>query len=441
MKLIAFVVAVLVTFASFGSNDADSVKVYFRAGQRQFDPTLGENREKMDRFMQALNTYVKSDIESIVVRSYTSPDGTSSFNETLARQRCDSIAAYIVANSGLSRSLIHTIPEGIAWNALLQLVKQDPRVPDRGAVLDILENTPVWVFDANGKVVDGRKSRLMSLDRGLPYNWMLKNLFPQLRNAVAISVVMKSVQSKASEPSEKSDNHEPCDSNEIYDDSCPMDSIQSSELSDPFEPTELSEPSDLLDNSDSFDSSATSGEMASWTEDHFAVKTNLLYYAVLMPNLEVEWRFSKRWSVALEGDVAWYGRNTSFHKYRIAIVTPEVRYRVRPREAWRGLYVGVFIGPGVYDLENGGNGYRGEGVMTGVSLGYSWPIARRLSLEAALGVGYLYTRYKEYKPFDGHFLYQRTKDLNYFGPLKLKLSLVWRFGHRRAPLIQRESVI
>ena len=27
---------------------------------------------------------------------------------------------------------------------------------------------------------------------------------------------------------------------------------------------------------------------------------------------------------------------------------------------------------------------------------------------------------------DGHYVYQQTESLNYFGPLKLKCALVWR---------------
>lgn len=158
-----------------------------------------------------------------------------------------------------------------------------------------------------------------------------------------------------------------------------------------------------------------------------AVKTNLLYDAVLLPDVEVEWRFNDHWSVALEGDLAWWGKYKNDKSYRLAMISPEVKYWIRPRAPWNGFYVGLFGGCGLYDLErHNRNGYRGEGVMGGLSVGYMWPLNRCLSLEAAIGGGYLYTRYKEYKPLDGHHVYQRTKIINYFGPLKVKLSLVWR---------------
>lgn len=157
-----------------------------------------------------------------------------------------------------------------------------------------------------------------------------------------------------------------------------------------------------------------------------ALKTNLLGYAVLMPNIEIEWLIADRWSVAFEAQGAWYAKNNPHKVYRIATWTPEVRYWVINRARWHGMYVGIFGAPGIYDLCNGEKGHEGEGGMVGVSAGYMWPISKYLSLEAGLGIGYLRVRDKSYVPRDGHFLYQMTKNINYFGPLRLKLSLVWR---------------
>lgn len=166
-------------------------------------------------------------------------------------------------------------------------------------------------------------------------------------------------------------------------------------------------------------------------DSRFALKTNLLGYPVLMPNLEVEWMFVDRWSVALEGQRAWYAKNSPHKVYRLATVIPEVRYWVIDRSRWHGMYVGAFGGGGLYDLSDGRKGHEGEGYMAGLSAGYMWPIGKHLSLDAGIGVGYLHIRDKEYKPVDGHFLYQLTKNINYVGPLRLKLSLVWRIPSKK----------
>ncbi len=158
----------------------------------------------------------------------------------------------------------------------------------------------------------------------------------------------------------------------------------------------------------------------------FALKTNMLGYAVLMPNIELEWMFRKRWSVAAEWQCAWWARSGPHKVYRIGTVIPEVRYWPMERKRWHGMYVGLFVGGGLYDLSNGKKGHEGEGALVGVSAGYMWPMSRYFSLEAGLGVGYLRARDKEYRSLDGHYLYQLTRYVNYFGPLRLKFSLVWR---------------
>ena len=52
-----------------------------------------------------------------------------------------------------------------------------------------------------------------------------------------------------------------------------------------------------------------------------------------------------------------------------------------------------------------------------------------MRLEAGLGLGYLHSKYEEYEPVPHmggtHYVYLQTKRVDYFGPLKLKLALVW----------------
>lgn len=69
------------------------------------------------------------------------------------------------------------------------------------------------------------------------------------------------------------------------------------------------------------------------------------------------------------------------HKcYQLAVVGITVRRWFREGSLRKGLYAGAFGGVGLYDLENGRKGYRGEGVLAGVSLGYLWPWAGALPL-------------------------------------------------------------
>ena len=159
-----------------------------------------------------------------------------------------------------------------------------------------------------------------------------------------------------------------------------------------------------------------------------AVKTNLLYDALLLPTVEAEYLFNDRWSLNVEGSVAWWRIDGGVDKYYdLWIVSPEARYWFGSRGRWHGHHGGLFVGGGAYDLENGSQGYKGEYFMTGLSYGFMFPVrgCRSLHLEANVGVGYLYTEHEKYLPIDGHYVYQETGRTNYFGPLKAKFSLVW----------------
>lgn len=419
MRLLAFALAVMATFASFGINLADSVTVYFRVGHRQFDPALGENRQVMDSFIAKVRDKAATgDIERIVVRGYASPDGNDKINELLAQNRCTAIADYISEHAGVSRKLIEESPEGVSWSELRRLVAENADVPSREKIIDILDNTPLWIFNPEGKVIGGRKKQLMDLQGGRTYNWMLVNLFPRMRNVVALTLCLKEQPAPVA----------PVAAGDDVSSSVPMTAIMQSAPTDDRSSSSRAEEAAATD---SIQAATAADETAPVIEydyhpHHFALKTNLLFDAVLMPNLELQWLINDNWSVSVEGNVAWW--KPRYNKvYRLAVISPEVRYHIRPRGPMHGMYVGLFGGGGLYQLENGGDGYRGEGGMGGVSFGYMWPIGKHFSLEAGIGAGYMSTRYKVYENRDGHKLYMRTKSLNYFGPLKLKFSIAWRF--------------
>lgn len=147
-----------------------------------------------------------------------------------------------------------------------------------------------------------------------------------------------------------------------------------------------------------------------------------------MPNVELEWRINNRWSLAAEADVAWW-KNVGRHKYyQIMNFAAEGRYWFHSYKPWHGHYVGLSAGGGKFDLEGGRTGYKGEGFLTGLSYGFMFPVSSCLSFDAEVGFGYLYAQYKVYKPQDDHYLFQHKSRTNYFGPVKVKFSLVWRFN-------------
>lgn len=415
-KIIVCTLAVFTVYIAFGHNLSDSVEVYFNIGQWRFSPALGDNSASIDSFIERIRVAADShNLDHIVIRSYASPDGSLSVNRRLSEERCDAIADLIVSRTGISSEFIRKMPEGVAWSKLRRLVEDSHEVPFRSEILNILDNPPLWIYDSKGRIIDGRKKRLMLLDGGMPYRWMLYHLFPKLRSALTVSVYLKPDSCEQSAMANTAESFHSADRIDFVSSVTP-DTLQRSVI---YEPLDM----DVVPLPISVENTSVSSVEPRY---RFALKTNLPYYAILMPNLELEWLINDRWSMAIEGNVAWY--KFSYNKtYQLSIIASEVRRWIKPRAPWHDVYVGLFAGGGWYDLGSGATGYRGEGMMTGVSLGYMWPIRKNLSFDAGAGAGYVYTRFKEYKIYEGCHLYQRTKLLNYFGPLKLKFSIVWRF--------------
>ncbi len=408
-RIIACTLSVLATILVYGQSVSDSVKVYFNISQWQYDPALGDNAASMDDFIESVRIANEThNLDSVIIRSYSSPDGPDRFNQRLAVKRGKTIAGLIADRTGINHDLISTIPNGVSWVELRRLVADTPDVPSREKILDIIDNTPIWVFDTKGRIIDGRKKQLMELRGGRPYNWMLKHLFPKLRSAVAVSLCVKN----AINPDER-----------IADSTCDTNRISQTPAS--FHPFVIEQTDETT--YEPVDTLNLIKYKCAPPEYRFSLKTNMLYYAALLPNIEIEWLINNHWSVALEGNFASWGSYKRQRSYRLTLLDAEGKYWIKPRAAWHGMYVGLIAGGGWYDLEKGSPGHYGWGTISGLSLGYMWPIGRSLSLEAGVGVGYMYTRYKDYEPIEGHHVYLRTKDIHYFGPIKLNFSIAWRF--------------
>lgn len=428
-----------------GQTAADSARIYYRRGHREVDIRFRENGSELERFIGCVReVYETGRLEGVEIRSYASPDGTDRLNETLSRRRADSLASYIARRAGIPGELIRARGEGVAWELLRGMVASSD-MHCRDEVLDILDNTPLWIFDGAGRIVDGRKKRLMDLRGGVPYNYMAEHFFPGLRTG--FSAVIR-LESGPDVPAESLSAAVPtaaaCADGREADPAAGTGCASRSEAAavPSREIPDTSSPGGPSDASRSGAAESPSSEMETSRTDpavrkettvaereplhRLAVKTNLLYDAVLMPSLEVEYRIDDRWSVNLEGDVAWWKNDGRHRYYQLATVSPEGRYWFGTRKPWHGHYVGVFGGFSWYDLENGARGYRGEAETVGLSYGYMFPVGRSLSFEAGIGIGYMHSEYEEYLPIDGHYVYQQTSRMNYFGPLKLKFALVWR---------------
>lgn len=388
--------------------ERDSVRIYFHDGSSVLDLSLRGNREVLDGF---ISRYLSSSADtarhvlSIQVEGGTSPSGTAVRNKRLSEERAATLVNHLRTRILLPDSLICVVAEGVDWDGLAALVERDSTVPAQKAVLNILRHTPIWIYDADGRIVDGRKKQLMNLLGGRVYRLLDERYFADLRNTYAAIEYKKQSEEKEAVLPKITDS-----------------AVLEEEPLPDMQPQEIVRQDTLVQESWPADAPSQAVKPL----HRMAIKTNLIYDALLMPSLEVEYRIDDRWSVNLEGDMAWWRKESRHKYYQLATISPEGRYWFKTRKPWHGHYVGIFGGFSWYDLENGNRGYKGEAVMAGLSYGYMFPVGRSLSFEAGIGVGFMHTWYEEYLPVDGCYVYQQSSRMNYFGPLKLKFALVWR---------------
>ena len=152
-----------------------------------------------------------------------------------------------------------------------------------------------------------------------------------------------------------------------------------------------------------------------------ALKTNALYWAALSPNVGVEFRMSRHFTMNLEGSFSPFTVGKLGLKH--GSLSPEVRYWFDGRPQTRH-FVGVMGMATMYDLQFRNTMHSGDAFGGGVTYGYSHVINRRWSIEGTVGLGVLHRSEKEYE--HGAPIPDRTNNSGLvFAPLKLGISAVY----------------
>ena len=178
----------------------------------------------------------------------------------------------------------------------------------------------------------------------------------------------------------------------------------------------------------------------------FAVKTNLLYDAVLIPNIGAELYIGGRLTLGADVFYTWFSSDNR-HRYwqgygGYFTIRHYFGHNSKPStlnskhfnsKLFTGHHLGLYVLALTYDVEFGGRGYQADklGWGGGLEYGYSLPIGRRLNLDFSLGIGYQSGDYKTYDPIDDHYVWQSTNKRHYFGPTKAEVSLKWLLGGRK----------
>lgn len=169
------------------------------------------------------------------------------------------------------------------------------------------------------------------------------------------------------------------------------------------------------------------------------VKTNLLYDITATANLGIEFKVAPKWTVDISGNLnAWTFSDNK--KWKHWVLQPEARYWLCER--FNGHFVGAHLVGGIYNMGNWntdftflgtdfgqlkGHRYEGWLVGAGIAYGYHWMLGRHWSVEAEIGIGYVYTQADKYEcPRCGEQL-ENNKPHHYVGPTKAAVNLIYVF--------------
>ena len=171
--------------------------IEFASGSFEVDETMGNNPSEIARIKDNLRTLMGSDafvIDSIIVTSSASPEGTISFNDRLSRRRSEGISGYFSAwmnhhQDSLERERGFSVDEqgnvivekrreipmlgrssGENWRMLDRLVEKDTLMTE--------DEKKSYISSANIKDLDQREKSLQSLGC---YRHIREKLYPHLR--------------------------------------------------------------------------------------------------------------------------------------------------------------------------------------------------------------------------------------------------------------------
>lgn len=408
-SLLSAYILLLFAFSASAQTVTDSVLIHFRQSKVNLDTAYMDNPEALRHVRERISAYSSPDsalkLTHVRVIGGASPEGSVRYNEWLSRERADRIFEHLSRTLDIPDSITSFTFLGRDWKGLRQRVMLDPNVPDRKEVLSLLDE--IINRSASGETESMRNlQRLKALGGGKPYLYLYRKHFPSLRESRLTLDFERPMPVRIEEPT----------------------------VTDAIIP----EPVIIRDT-------VFVERIVYWCPPckpfYMDLKTNMLFDALAVPNLGVEFYLGKNISIAAQWMYGWWDNRPKNYWWRIYGGELDLRWwfgRQAHEKPLTGHHFGVYGGVVTYDFELGKTGYMGGlpgktlwdrcNYQAGVEYGYSLPVTKRLNIDFTIGIGYFGGKYIVYEPNGKCYEWQETRMRNWFGPTKAEVSLVWLIG-------------
>lgn len=396
-----------------------SVYVDFRVNSVTLDPNYRNNRtviSRLDSIYNALKNDTTITIEAVEFIGTASPEGNSSLNSRLSRARMLEVEKYVRKHISFDDKIITYNDRYVDWDHLIELVEADQTLPMREEVLKIVKNSYPDVKDAKGQSVDGRVQELKKLNKGLVWRELLNRYFVKMRTGAVIFRTYTDIPVII--------EREPEVGIEIVSDSCNYDEEFIVEESAPAEEPVVKKTDFAMAVSPVLEALHSTVQK----NPIMSIKTNLLAYSTLIPNLGVEVRLADHWSAEITAlyspfDLFVYNRKT-----RLLAMNSEVRYWFGGESMRKGHFVGFHVPIAGFNIQLDDD-FRYQDPNhalwgLGLNYGYTLPLGnnQKWSLDFTIGFGYMDLRYDVYEGvYNGKFINSEMK--HYFGPTRIGINL------------------
>lgn len=416
------------------------VFVDFRVNSATLDPYFRSNRTVLSR-VDSLMTTLKADtaitIEAVEFSGTASPEGNTPLNYRLSHARMLEVEKYVRKRFSFDDFNVQYNDRYVDWNNLIELVAADSTLAMRDDVLRIVRGSYPDAKDSKGEPIDGRIPELKKLDDGKVWNTLLRRYFVKMRTGavifrtyVDVPVIVEPEVAPEPEVVEPEVYVEVIPESYHYGD--PDMTIAEEEAPAEEQSTAIADDLQGIEGEGSFD---TAFEAEYQKTPLMSVKTNLLAYSTLIPNLGVEVRLAKHWSAELTALYSPYNLFAHDLKTRVLAMKPEVRYWFG-ESLRKGHFVGVHMPIAGFNIQlNDDFRYQDPNhALWGVGLNYGYAMLlgkqQKWSIDFTVGFGYMDVKYDVYEGVrNGKYI--KTEEKHYFGPTRVGVNIAYLINKKR----------